>query len=127
MKAASTWFDVCGTTQKQWYMNNYQSCIEACMDCIAACKHCASSCLREKDVTAMATCIRTDLECAAMCEAAVTLMSMDSAFAHEACRLCADICNACAEECEKHPMDHCKKCAAACRYCAEECIGMVAA
>ena len=108
-------------------MNNYQSCIEACMDCIAACKHCASSCLGEDDVKAMATCIRTDLECAAICGAAVTLMSMDSKFAHEACRLCADICNACAEECEKHTMDHCKKCAAACRYCAEECIGMVAA
>ncbi|HRO45782.1 four-helix bundle copper-binding protein [Agriterribacter sp.] len=108
-------------------MNTYQNCIEACMECIAACNHCVSSCLREKNVGDMAACISTDLECAAICAAAVSLMSMESKFVHETCKLCAGICNACAEECEKHTMDHCRKCAAVCRYCAEECRGIAEA
>ncbi|MHB8898378.1 MAG: four-helix bundle copper-binding protein [Thermoguttaceae bacterium] len=33
-------------------------------------------------------------------------------------------CDACADECEKHDMEHCRKCAEACRRCAEECRQM---
>ena len=32
-----------------------------------------------------------------------------------------DICEACAQECAKHPLGHCQDCAKACRRCAEEC------
>ncbi|MBN9384391.1 MAG: four-helix bundle copper-binding protein [Chitinophagaceae bacterium] len=45
------------------------------------------------------------------------------------CQLCADICTACAEECERHTqtgMEHYRVCAEACRQCAEECIHMSA-
>jgi hypothetical protein len=41
------------------------------------------------------------------------------------CRICADICNACATECEKHKhMEHCAECAKACHECAEQCMAM---
>jgi hypothetical protein len=37
---------------------------------------------------------------------------MDSKLAKQFCNLCAaDICEACAKECEKYDMKHCKKCA----------------
>ena len=36
---------------------------------------------------------------------------MDSKLAKQFCTLCADICDACAKECEKYDMKHCKKCA----------------
>ena len=105
----------------------YQTCIEACLNCVAACSHCAASCLQEKDVNSMAHCIRLDLECAAICRAAAELMTLGSLHANAVCQLCADICTACAEECEKHNMDHCRQCAVACRNCAEECLSMTAA
>jgi len=103
----------------------YQSCIDACIQCAEACDHCVSSCLQEKDVAMMTPCIQLDMECSSFCKTTVQLMHLQSNHANAACQLCADICNACAEECEKHShMEHCKKCAEVCRHCAEECNEM---
>jgi hypothetical protein len=54
-------------------------------------------------------------------------MCLESEHANAVCQLCADICNACAEECNKHNVDHCKRCASICRACAQECAVMAAA
>jgi hypothetical protein len=105
----------------------YKTCIEACLECVEACSYCASSCLQENDVDHMAQCIRLDLECAAICRAAADLMTYGSQHANAVCQVCADICHACAEECEKHNMEHCRQCAIICRNCAEECLSMAAA
>jgi hypothetical protein len=105
----------------------YKTRIEACLECVEACSYCASSCLQEKDVDHMAQCIRLDLECAAICRAAADLMTYGSQHANAVCQVCADICHACAEECEKHNMEHCRQCAIICRNCAEECLSMAAA
>jgi len=40
------------------------------------------------------------------------------------CGQCADICEACAVECDKFDMDMCKQCAQVCRACASECRKM---
>lgn len=74
----------------------------------------------------MAPCIQLDMECAAICYAAAELMSLGSDRAKELCRLCAEICDACATECEQHDNDHCRECASACRACAKECREMAA-
>lgn len=106
---------------------HYQECIDACNDCAVICNHCAMSCLQEQDVKAMTRCIQLDLECAAICRAAVEVMSMNGEFAEQLCQLCADICNRCAEECERHAdMEHCRECAETCRRCAEICAQMAA-
>ena len=116
---------------KFWIMahnETYQTCIDACLKCASICNHCASACLEEEDVKKMARCIQLDMECAATCYAAAQVMSMNGQYAEEICRICADICFACGEECEKHSnMDHCRECAEACRKCAEECRKMVGA
>lgn len=73
----------------------------------------------------MTKCIQLDMECAAICYSAAQLMSLGSSKAEEVCRICADICNACAAECEKHKhMEHCAECAKACHECAEQCMAM---
>lgn len=108
-------------------LNDYQSCIDTCNNCASACNHCAASCTREEDVEMMAKCIRLDMECAALCTATATLMSLGSDKSKELCRICADLCIECAEECEKHHHDHCLQCAAACRECASQCQIMSAA
>ena len=109
-------------------VTGYQNCIDACLKCAAACDYCASSCLREQGmVEKMANCIKLDMECAAICRTAAQFMSLNSDHANALCQLCADVCNACAAECEKHDMDHCRECAEACKQCAEECSSMAAA
>ena len=105
----------------------FQSCIDACYACATACDHCAAACLGEDDVKHMASCIRLDMDCAQICRLAASYMTRDSEFARMMCRLCADICEACGEECGKHAMDHCQRCAEACRRCAEECRKMAQA
>ena len=104
-----------------------QNCIDLSNACAAACTYCAGACLKETDVKMLAKCINLDLQCAAICNAAVTLMSLDSDYAKELCRVCAKVCNDCAQECEEHAkmgMEHCRMCAEACRKCTEACEGM---
>jgi hypothetical protein len=97
------------------------------MECAEACDHCAASCLRETNVELMTLCIELDLECSSLCKTAALSMQLESQHANRVCELCADVCNACADECEKHDNDHCQACAAACRRCAEMCASMAAA
>lgn len=105
----------------------YKICIDACNICAVACEHCASEDLKEKDVQMMMACINLDRECAAICRAAAHIMSMGGRFSKDICALCATVCDACAQECEKHPhMEHCLICAVECRQCAIECRKMAA-
>ncbi len=108
-------------------VDTMRACIDACYACAAACDNCSTACLEEDDVKSMARCIARDMDCAQLCRTAAAYMARGSDFAHDLCRLCADVCTACAEECGKHDMDHCQACAAACRRCAEECRRMAGA
>jgi hypothetical protein len=100
------------------------SCIEACNHCANACDMCAAACLREEDLAAMARCIAMDIDCAQLCRVASGFVSRESEASMAVCNTCADLCDMCAEECGKHPMQHCQDCAAACRRCAAECRKM---
>ena len=102
----------------------FAACIEACQQCASACDHCAAACLSEDDVKAMARCIALDMDCAGICRYAAGVMARGGEHAQAVCTLCADICEACGEECARHPMDHCPACAQACRRCAAECRRM---
>lgn len=102
----------------------FATCIDACNNCANACDHCATACLKEKDPKPMARCIALDVDCAEICRLAAALMARDSEFAASVCGKCADICEACGEECAKHEMRHCQECAEACRLCAAECRSM---
>lgn len=101
----------------------YQKCIDACIECATTCNHCAVSCLEEKDVQYLTKCIRLNLECAVICRASAELMTLRSTYSRQICDLCAAICNACAKMCEQHAnmgIEHCRECAEACRTCAKE-------
>lgn len=106
---------------------DYASCIEACNACADACDHCATACLQEDDVKMMANCIAFDIDCAAVCRMAAGFMARGSTFAKSVCGTCAQICEACGDECARHQHPHCQECAQACRRCANECRRMAAA
>ena len=105
----------------------YQSCVAACNACADACDHCSTACLHEDEVKKVTRCIALDMDCAAICRLASSFMSRDSDFAKPLCKLCAEICQACGDECAKHPMRHCQDCAKACHRCAAECTSMAGA
>src|SRR3569833_3342837 len=90
---------------------DYQECIAACHACVVACNHCAASCLQEPDVAHMVRCIALDTDCAQICQLAKTKKTSNSDNAPAESRDCADLCQACGDECGKHDMDHCQQCA----------------
>lgn len=102
----------------------HQQCIQACLDCMQECEHCATACLSESDPKMMVRCIQLDRTCAEICALAAKEMSRGSEFAERVCRLCAEVCEACGNECRQHDVAHCQTCAEACARCAEACRGM---
>ena len=105
-----------------------RSLIEMLSKCAAECSRCATACLDEEDVKMMSRCIRLDIDCAEICALAGSFVARGSENAEDVLALCADLCNECADECEKHSqMEHCKRCAEICRECAEACQSGVVA
>jgi len=89
--------------------------------CAAQCDACYMACLSEKDVDHLQRCMALDQECYDLCMLTGKLLEKGSANANKYLDLCAEICMACAEECQKHKHDHCQQCASECRKCAEMC------
>lgn len=98
-----------------------QQLIQKLARCAAACETCMDACLSEDDVKKMVQCIRLDRDCAIICKATATLLASNSPHAQHLIKECEEVCRLCAEECEKHDMEHCKECAWACRECEEAC------
>lgn len=107
-------------------VQTWQPCMDACNRCAQACDECLNSCLKEPDVQARVRCIQILRDCSDICTLSARYMSRGSQFAPTLCRLCADICEACAAECARFQDHHCQECARYCRDCAEQCRQMVA-
>jgi Domain of Unknown Function (DUF326) len=107
--------------------NALAACIDACFACAQVCTACADACLSEDMVADLAKCIRTDLDCADICETTGRVLSRhtgyDANVARAIVQACAAACKACGDECAGHAdmHDHCRICADACRQCEQAC------
>ena len=102
------------------------ACIDACFDCAQTCTACADACLSEDAVAQMTKCVRTNLDCADLCEATGRVLSRhtgyDANLTRAVLQACAQACKACGDECGRHTkMQHCQVCAEACRRCEQAC------
>jgi hypothetical protein len=102
-------------------------CIEACFDCAQACAACADACLSEKMVQDLVECIRSDLDCADLCDTTGRVLSRhtgyDANLTRAVLEACATACKSCGDECDRHASmhEHCRICAEACRRCEQAC------
>jgi hypothetical protein len=108
------------------------ACIQACYECAATCTACADACLGEESVAHLVRCIRTDLDCADVCETTGRVLSRLTEHAdlpRHLVEACAEVCRACATECERHAEmhEHCRICAEACRRCEQACRDLLTA
>lgn len=109
------------------------ACIETCMECAQACIACADACLSEHTVVELVTCIRTNADCADVCEVTGRVLSRHSGYDADLTRAvldaCAAACRACGDECARHAEmhEHCRICAAACRRCETACRDLMPA
>ncbi|MGV7852926.1 four-helix bundle copper-binding protein, partial [Mycobacterium kansasii] len=56
------------------------ACIDACVECGQACTACADACLSEDSVAHLTKCIRTDLDCADICELTGRVLSRHTGY-----------------------------------------------
>lgn len=76
-----------------------------------------------------ATALETLSECSRTCtwDTDADIREVDATLVECARRVCAELCDACAAECEKHEHhEHCRICAESCRRCAEQCRQLAA-
>lgn len=108
-------------------------CIEACFECAQSCTSCADACLSEEQVGELRKCIRLNLDCTDVCDAAGRVLTRqteyDAPTSKALLQACRETCATCAEECEQHAEmhEHCRVCAEACRRCASSCEELLAA
>ncbi len=105
--------------------------IDAASACAVVCSACASACLSEGDASAMATCIRDDLDCADLCGVTARhlarLNASDKQLTVTILAACIEACVQCAGSCAPHAEhhEHCRLCAEACRRCEEACQALL--
>ena len=117
---------------KEPYLRELRESIEACVECAQACTACADACLSEDSVAELTKCIRTNLDCADLCETTGRVLSRhtgyDANITRAVLEACQTACKACADECEQHAQmhEHCRVCAEACRRCERACADLLA-
>lgn len=99
----------------------------ALIDCSQACTACADACLSEEKVADLRKCIRSNLDCADICDATARVLSRhtgyDANITRAQLQACIQACKSCGDECGRHAEmhEHCRVCAERCRRCQRAC------
>ena len=98
-------------------------CIQDCTECYQMCSHLVDYSLKKDASHAHAEHIKILLDCARICNLSADLMIRHSEFHNSTCKVCAEVCLACAISCDisgkNDPMV--QACAETCRKCAASC------
>lgn len=90
--------------------------------CAWSCRKSADACLGGSDPGKFAESIRLVVECAKLCEITAGYLDKGSAFQDEMLRICAEACDNCRNECERHMQwRHFRECADASGRCETAC------
>ena len=109
------------------------ACIDACFECAQTCTACADACVGEEGDMDLRYCIRTDLDCADLCETTGRVLSRQTEPNWDILKAqvgaCLRACQECGEECRRHAdhHEHCRVCGEACRRCEEACADLLKA
>jgi len=96
-----------------------------CLDCHTMCLETVSHCLQMGGKHADPHHIGLLLDCAEICQTSANFMLRQSSMHGRTCGVCAEVCLACAEDCEKFKDDEqMMACAEMCRQCASSCEEM---
>jgi hypothetical protein len=100
-----------------------QDCVEAALHCHKTCLGMAMThCLDEGGEHVAPQHFRLMIDCAAICATTADFIMHKSQFHRQLCALCADVCNACAQDCME--LDGMEECVEACRRCSQACRDM---
>lgn len=106
------------------HTNAMQKCIDACLACYRTCIATSAHCLQKGGEHVEAQHFKLMVDCAEICQVSADFMLRGSDYAKQLGALCAEICEACAKDCERFKDEEMKRCAETCRYCAASCREM---
>jgi hypothetical protein len=101
-----------------------RECIQDSLDCFHTCNQTLIRCLGIGGRHAKIEHVNLIIDCARICNTNADFMLRNSAYYPQTCGLTADICDECADVCERFEDDFMKECASVCRRCAESCREM---
>src|SRR5262245_22121061 len=92
--------------EKPSHADAISRCIDACFNCVEICTACADACLAESRIESLTSCIRLNLDCAAVCSATGSIMARANKRGNRQpleaqLTTCIAFCSACAGECER--------------------------
>ena len=109
------------------HVGKLAACVDACRACLVTCTSCADACIGGDDPKAMAECIRTDLDCADICAATISVLTRqtkpNTSILKAQVQAMVAACKACGDSCLSHAdmHEHCKLCGETCRDCERTC------
>jgi hypothetical protein len=99
-----------------------QECIDRCQSCQEICLESVGHCLMLGGEHAAADHIRRLIACAEICDTSARFMLLGSDHHARTCGVCAEVCAACAADCDRLSDDEMmQRWADVCRRCAESC------
>jgi len=110
--------------QLQQQDSDLGECIDNCFEAAQAAELCADACAEESQE--MVRCVRLCRDVADVSSMHARFMSRNSAYHAELASICADVCEACRNECEQYEMEVTQSCAAVLEPCIESCRSMAA-
>lgn len=96
-----------------------RNCVETCLEAVEASEWCSDACAGMGEE--MAACVRLCRDVADLTALHARLIVRDSPYREGLSQVCADACEACAEECASFDHDHCQVCANVLEDCAQSC------
>ena len=103
-------------------MDTFSKCIQQCQTCHRVCLETLNYCLQMEGRHRDPNLLRLLLDCADICHVTANFLMRNSPHHDLTCGICADICNASAQELETFEEDQTMLgCAYACRSCAQAC------
>jgi hypothetical protein len=101
-----------------------RECLKDCLDCYQTCSETTIRCLTMGGQHAELEHLNLLIDCARICNTNADFMLRNSTYYPQTCGLTADICDECADTCDRFDEDFMKECASVCRRCAESCREM---
>jgi hypothetical protein len=109
------------------------ACIDTLIACSQNCSACADACLAQPDVAAFISCIRSNQDCADVCDVTARYLTRQTAIDWQLGVSLLDTClyalDLSIEACEPHAdtHEHCRICIQACEAASEACRAVLAA
>jgi hypothetical protein len=103
--------------------SEFQKAIDDTSNCYKICEATLHHCIEKGGKHVVPEHLNLLVDCTDICQTDIGFMARRSDFYPETCRICADICQKCAESCDRlTPEDpFMRDCAEACRKCAWSC------